>query len=103
VAVTATDNVMLADQIQFAFSLDSETTYGSYAAASTVSYDVATDRPHVIRVKAREQIGNESAPLVVTVRADTVAPTITLTAPASGFLTNQPQASETGTVTDGSV
>ncbi|HWU40511.1 MAG TPA: hypothetical protein VN203_22920, partial [Candidatus Acidoferrum sp.] len=102
IGVTAADNVTPAGEIQFAFSLDNETVFGSYGSTATVTYDLAADGAHTIRVKARDQAGNESPPYLVTTRVDTVPPVLTLTTPAPGFLTNQAQMSVSGTVTDAS-
>jgi YVTN family beta-propeller protein len=100
VSVTATDNVTPADQLQFAFSLDNETTYSAYGAASSVTYVNVPDGSHTIRVKARDLAGNESVPLAVIIRVDTIPPAISVTAPTPGFLTREISVTVAGTVTE---
>ena len=97
-SVSATDAVTPAEQIQYAFSLDSETGYGSYAAVPAASFDVTVDGPHTIRIKARDQAGNESPALAVTVRVNTVPPAVTIGAPTPAFLTKQGSMTVSGAV-----
>lgn len=102
VTVSATDDVSPQDMLQFAFSLDSEVAFGAWGAATTATFPTVTDGPHTIYAKTRDQAGNESVPLSVDVRVDTMAPSVTLNAPAHLFLTNQPTMLVSGTVTDAS-
>jgi RHS repeat-associated protein len=71
---------------------------GSFSLVTTLALDGAADGPHTEHLKAADNAGNVST-VDVTFTLDTVAPTITVTSPTPGVVTNQ-NVTIAGQVTD---
>ena len=76
---------------------------GNPITLTSGSFSVAdfqlTEGSNTITIKAKDKAGNEST-ATVSLTLDTIAPSVTITAPASGLLTKTPQVAVSGTVTE---
>lgn len=94
---TGTDNLTSPAQLRFATSLDSAP-FTSFTETTTLTLTNLASGPHTLRVKARDQAGNEDptpAEQTVTVTGFGLA----VTSPAPGATINANRAFVTGTVT----
>jgi len=61
---------------------------------------VLTDGVHALTFKAKDNDGNDSGEYGITFTVDTVAPTLTVTTPTEGLITNNATCTVTGTTSD---
>lgn len=72
---------------------------GGYECSYTPSAALA-DGSHTIKIDASDYDGNAAAQKSVTFKIDTVPPTLSVTAPANGLITNKAACTVTGTTND---
>lgn len=72
---------------------------GGYQCSYTPS-SALSDRSHTIKLDASDNDGNAASTVTATVKVDTVPPTLTLTSPADGLVTNNPSCVVSGTTND---
>jgi sugar lactone lactonase YvrE len=99
VTVRATDNVTPPSAIQYAFSLDAGA-YSNYGAASKIIYMNVPDGRHTIQAKARDQAGNESLPLAISLHVDTQPPVLIISEPTENAVVTDPTLPIRGSATD---
>ena len=80
----------------FPISFDSA---GNFSFTTSLLLDGSADGGHTVEVRATDKAGNVSSFVSTTFTLDTIAPTIEITGPASGSLTNQ-NVDVTGSVSD---
>lgn len=106
--VTDNDSGVAADTIGITIDNDSKMTgsaitktaiTGGYECSYTPS-SALTDGSHTIRTDASDNDGNSATQKSVTFKIDTVPPTLNVTAPAAGLITNKESCTVTGTTND---
>lgn len=80
-----------------------EMTYSTITNGYQFTYapkNALADGKHTITVNASDNDGNAAAPVTANITVDTVPPTLTVTAPAAGLITNNKSINVTGTTND---
>ena len=72
---------------------------GSFQFTTQLALNGSVDKTHSVAFTATDKAGNVSAPVNFSFTLDTIAPTVTITSPASGLTTNS-NPTIAGTVTD---
>ena len=74
---------------------------GSFQFSTQLALDGSADKVHTVAFSGTDKAGNVSSPVSFSFTLDTIAPTVTITSPASGLPTNS-NPTIAGTVTDAS-
>lgn len=105
--VTDDDSGVNADTIGITIDSGSKITSGITKTAITGGYECSytpgtalADGSHTIKFDASDNDGNAATQKSVTFKVDTVPPTLSVTAPANGLVTNKAACNVTGTTND---
>lgn len=105
--VTDADSGVNSDSIKITIDSGSAITAGITKTAITGGYQCTytptaalSDGSHTIKIDAADNDGNAATQKSVTFKIDTVPPTLNVTAPAAGLITNKAACNVTGTTND---